>query len=369
MEAVDVVRLDGIETLDEFHARVASLRVHQSRRFLHLELDLINRCNLRCVMCYHSQDQAHRAPTVHMTPERFSEIAERLLPHCGHLSLSLGNEPLMSPHFVDVLAVAARYAVPCINFFTNGLLLDDEKIDAILVNGVTQVCVSIDGATAVTYNGIRRDGDFDQLIARVVRLVERRDTAGAARPRVRFDWVMMQRNVHELPDLVRLAKGIGVDELCLQHLIAFEGLDMERESLRHTKALSNYWLDRALALASELGVGVAHHPAPFDLEPPEARAAKATPAPFAATPYCAFPFFHVTMSPDGFVLPCPYSHGEGPWGRVSADVPADRLWLGPRFTELRRRVLAHDPPAMCLRCPSLANKYPNVAALFATRHN
>jgi molybdenum cofactor biosynthesis enzyme MoaA len=234
------IQLADCRTLDEFYQRSLALGLHESPRFMHLELDLINRCNLRCVMCYHSQDHARHARTAHMTPEAFATIAGCLLPSCYRLSLSLGNEPLMSPHFTDILRIAAPYAVPNVNFFTNAQLLDAGKIEAILDCGVTQVCVSVDGATARTYNGIRRDGDFDRLLSNVPALIAARAARAGSRLRVRFDMVMMQRNVHEMADLVRLAARLGVDELDFVHVVAFEGLDMERESLRHTMALSNY---------------------------------------------------------------------------------------------------------------------------------
>jgi hypothetical protein len=75
------------------------------------------------------------------------------------------------------------------------------------------------------------------------------------------------------------------------------------------------------------------------------------------------------MGPGGHVLPCPYSHGEAPYGQASAETPVDMIWLGPRFTELRQRILAHDPPDMCRRCSFLANRYPNLPEFFATRRN
>jgi hypothetical protein len=75
------------------------------------------------------------------------------------------------------------------------------------------------------------------------------------------------------------------------------------------------------------------------------------------------------MGPGGHVLPCPHSHGEAPYGELSAEMPLDRIWLGPKFTALRQRILRHDPPDMCRRCPYLADHYPNVSALFATREH
>ena len=276
----------------------------------------------------------------------------------------------MSPHFIAILQIAGRYAVPNVNFFTNGLLLNDANIDAIIHCGVTQVCVSIDGATPATYNYIRRDGDFHQLLRNVERLVARRDAANSAAPRVRFDVVMMQRNVHELIEIVKLAARLGVDQLCFRHLVSFEGLGMEQESLTHTKALSNYWLDGALRAADDLGLDVQQHPAPFDLgaDNTDPSAPAAGPA-FLPTPYCPFPFFHVSMGPGGHVLACPHAHGEEPYGQVSAETPIDHVWLNSKFVTLRQRILRHDPPEMCRRCPFLALKHPDMAALFATRRH
>lgn len=363
-----VARLERCESLAEFHDILAAEGLHgPDRRFMHLELDITNRCNLRCVMCYQSLESARRANTVQMTPDDFLRIASRVLPHAHRLSLSLGNEPLMSPHFIDILRVAAGYHVPDVNFFTNALLLNEDTIAAIIEYGVTQVCVSLDGATPATYNSIRRDGDFDRLVCNVERLVARRNAANSLTPRVRFDIVMMQRNVHELVDLVRLAARLGVQDLSFRHLVSFEGLGMERESLQHAKALSNYWFEPALASAAELGLDVQTRPALFDLgdegAPPEA------PRPFLPTPYCPFPFFHVSMGPGGHVLACPYSHGEAPYGQVSAEAPLDEIWLGPKFTALRQRILQHDPPDMCRRCSFLSDKYPDVAEFFVTRRN
>jgi MoaA/NifB/PqqE/SkfB family radical SAM enzyme len=362
--------IGACRSLDAFHDLLTAHGVHRPEpRFMHLELDITNRCNLRCVMCYHSFESTRRARTVNMTPEEFDAIASRVLPHAGRLSLSLGNEPLMSPHFMPIVRAAAAYRVPEVNFFTNGLLLDDDNIDAIVESGVTQVCISIDGATAATYNAIRRNGDFDRLMGNIARLIARRDAAGSATPRLRFDFVMMQRNIHEIVDLVTLAARFGVDTLNFCHLVAWEGLDMERESLRHTKALANYWLEKALAAANGFGIPVPFHPQPFDLggETAAASPAPAAAQPYLPTPYCAYPFFHVSVGPGGHVLPCPFSHGEPPYGRLSPDVPFEEIWLGPEFTTLRQRILRHDPPEMCRRCSFLSNHYPDAAALFATR--
>ena len=352
-------------SIAEFRDACLPFGMHTSQRFLHLELDIVNRCNIQCVMCYHSLE-ATRVPIVYLDVDVFASAAASILPYASHLSLSLGNEPLMSPHFEDMLKIASAYKVPHVNFFTNGLLINDKKIAAMVDYGVTQICISVDGATASTYNGIRRGGDFDDLVRNVERLIHLRGLAQSATPRVRFDVVMMRRNVRELPAIVRLAARLGVEQMSFRHMVSFAGLDMEHESLFHAKTLSNYWLGSALEAAAQLGLEVQTRPAFFDDEATDTASARAT-ATELPTPYCPFPFFHLSMGPGGHVLPCPHSHGEAPYGQVSAATPMDTIWLNDKFTALRNRILRFDPPDMCQRCPYLASQYPNSEALFATR--
>lgn len=378
-------RLGECRSLDEFYLLCAPLGLYsRGRRFLHVEMDIVNRCNIRCIMCFHSFESTRRAKTAYLTPDDFASVASKVLPHAYHLSLSLGNEPLMSPHFVEILRLASGHKVPNVNFFTNGLLLNDKNIEAIIENGVTQLCISIDAATPATYNAIRRDGDFDHLIRNVKRFIARRSAMQSATPRLRFDFVLMKRNIREVRTLVKLAATLGVQQLAFRHLVSFEGLHMEQESLKNEKALSDRWLRAALRTAAKLGLEVQSRPAFFKppllhrlsarLSPkaqaPGTRSAPETAAAahFAGTPYCPFPFFHISMGPGGHVYPCPHSHGEAPYGQVSAQTPIDQIWLNSKFMSLRRRILRHDPPEMCGRCPYLADNHPNVAALFATRN-
>ena len=360
---------EDVQTLAEFHQRASAHGLLSGEpRFMQLEIDITTKCNIRCRMCYFSFDRYFYGAPVHLSPDTFSNIADTLLPHARTLTLSLGSEPLTSPSFIPILEIAARHGVPNITFFTNGLLLSDRVIDAVISHGVTQIAISIDGATKETYEYIRRGGDFNQLIGNIRRLVARRTTAGRSTPSLRFGVVMMKSNVHELVDIVLLASALGVTEINFFHMVVYEGLDTEGESLVHHQALSNDWLARALRCANTFGIKVTSAPLPFPIEPGEAPTARPhETGAFADSPYCLFPFFHVSMNSGGHVLACPFSHGEPAWGTVSPEMPFERIWFGPKFTELRTRILNHDPPAMCRRCSYLASKHPGIADLFAPR--
>jgi MoaA/NifB/PqqE/SkfB family radical SAM enzyme len=363
-------RLTTATTLADFH-RIAS--EHQllgdNPRFMDLEIDVSNKCNIRCKMCYFSFERTFHAKPVFMPPGMFERLGDTILPHAKAVMLSLGSEPLTSPHFVSILRMTARHQVPEVGFYTNGLLMTDRLVEAVLEHRVTLIAISVDGATKKTFESIRRGADFDVLLNNVRRLVRRRAETGGRLPRLRFGVVMMRQNIEELPDIVTLAWRLGVEELNFFHTVIYEGLDMAGQSLVEHKALSNRYLAQAQARARELGVTIVHNPNPFQLGgggPQPERSSVPSPQ---TGPYCRFPFFHVSISAEGKVLPCPFSHGEAAYGIVGPEMPFERIWLGSAFTELRERILTNQPPDMCRRCSFLASSHPDVAELFAARRN
>jgi MoaA/NifB/PqqE/SkfB family radical SAM enzyme len=365
-----VTRLASVHSLPEFHEVLSEhALIGRDRRFMDLEIDVSNKCNIRCRMCYFSFDHAFHARPVYLRPNTFASIAQAILPHARAVMLSLGSEPLTSPHFVPILEHTARHEVPEVGFYTNGLLMNGRVIDAVLANRVTLVAVSVDGATKRTFESIRRGADFGLLLRNVRALVRRRAEAGRTLPRVRFGVVMMRQNIEELPDIVTLAWRLGVEELNFFHAVVYEGLDMQGQSLVGHKELSNYYLERARARALELGLTIVHNPNPFGLDEPSVAAAKSKAALRQTFPYCRFPFFHVSASAEGQVMPCPFSHGEPAYGVVGPETSFEQIWLGPAFNELRRRILTNDPPDMCRRCSFLASSHPDLAELFAARRN
>jgi MoaA/NifB/PqqE/SkfB family radical SAM enzyme len=358
--------LESADTLSEFHRILATENlVTSDHRFMDLEIDVSNKCNIRCRMCYFSFDEAFYAKPTFLTPSKFALLADAILPHAKTVMLSLGSEPLTSPHFRAILKLAAQHAVPELGFYTNGLLLDDKVIDSVIEHGVTLVAVSVDGATKQTYEAIRRGADFDTLLRNVRRLVRRRAASGRSHPRVRFGVVLMRQNIEELPDLVTLAWRLGVEELNFFHAVVYEGLDMAAQSLVHHKELSNRCLTRATEKAAELGLKVVHSPNLFD-EASRATTRPSTPG-RQMTPYCLFPFFHVSMDALGRVPACPFAHGEPPYGIVTSETPFEQIWLGAKFADLRRQILTNDPPNICRRCSFLASSHPDIADLFHTR--
>src|SRR5205085_2094392 len=103
-------------------------------------------------------------------------------------------------------------------FNTNATLLTRATAERLLDAPPDWLCVSVDGATAATYEGIRDGARFDRVARNVQRFVALMRERGVDKPDLSLVTVAMRRNVHELPALVRLAADWGVPTLRVQNL-------------------------------------------------------------------------------------------------------------------------------------------------------
>ena len=248
------------EQLDRFAHELAPL----GPRTLDVLLDVTNQCNLKCRMCYFSFPEVFERPREQMSPAVFARVAQQTFPYARMAVLSAGCEPLVHDDFPGLLALAAPYAVPQLKYLTNGQLLGEDVARASIRCGVTEIHVSVDGATRETYEWVRRGASFDRLLENLGLLRDLKQRLGSATPVVQFNVMLMRRNVHELPELARLANRLGVEQLVCRHLLPYDGLDIEDECLVLDRAGANAALDAGLAAAASAGLRVVMFPERFD---------------------------------------------------------------------------------------------------------
>jgi len=87
-------------------------------------------------------------------------------------------------------------------------------VDGLLTSGLDYMTVSIDGATDDVYKVYRVGGKLDMVLANLRTLLKRRGELGLAKsPWIRWQFIVMKHNEHQLKEAQRLAEEIGVDEL------------------------------------------------------------------------------------------------------------------------------------------------------------
>jgi len=166
-------------------------------RYLGLRMDLINTCNLRCRYCYSLAQP--KSPVKIMTIQEFKKIADELFPLASYVNISCAWEPLMVKNFTEYLKIAAGYQVPRLIYTTNGQLFTDEVIESTIDCHVSEVGISIDGATKETYEGIRVNASFDRVINNLKRISELKKIKKTVYPKVEIDYTVFEENSAELP--------------------------------------------------------------------------------------------------------------------------------------------------------------------------
>ena len=206
------------------------------RRPLTVIMDLTERCNLRCVMCYFSAvDRLRFEPfdrelssNGNMPVEVFERIATDLFPRASRVALACAAEPMIHPRFREIVRIAGRFRIPDLWFPTNLLALTQPTAEAIVEARVTTVAVSIDGFTRETYEAIRVGGRWERLIEKLELL---NDTRRGQATGLRFIFTWMQSNRHEIAMLPEFAARFGANQIDVRYVTPAVGVDLTTETL------------------------------------------------------------------------------------------------------------------------------------------
>jgi len=319
-----------------------------------LQVEPVGQCNLRCQMCpiQFRKDGPPYGPPAFMDFDKYVGLLDQL-PGLGELQLQGLGEPMMHPRFFDMIELAVARGIK-VSTNTNLTLLTARRAERCVTSGLGELHASIDGATAETYDRIRVRARFDRIVRNLEGLVEARRRLGSETPQIRMVVVAMRQNLHEFPDLVRLAHRLSIDSIFVQHLCHDFGessLPAQYKPMREFvegQTLVNEDHDRikryfgeARAVASELGVKLR-----LPLTRPRLHA-PGTPGPER----CDWPWRGAYVSFDGLAMPCcmvatPDRINLG--NMIERGV--DAIWNGPDYQDFRDALSSETPPEVCRSC-------------------
>lgn len=210
-------------------------------------LELTNACNLNCVMC--GRNAADFKPTM-FDMDVFRSL-EPLMDTVEEVTLMGWGEPTVHPHFIEMLKIINQHSARKY-FCTNGMNLGKIK-QAIFDYNVDVFAVSLDGATDETNSRIRRGSKINQIVTDLKDIVRIKKERGLQYPWINFVFCAMKSNIRELPDLVRLAADIGIEEVKVVYLTVFNEA-LREESLWEQDDLVHEVFSEAIKVGEELGI-------------------------------------------------------------------------------------------------------------------
>ena len=146
----------------------------------------------------------------------------------------------------------------------------------------------------------------------------------------------MKSNIEELPDLVKLASDVGVDEVKVVYLTAFNKL-LAHEVLWDEKEKTKEIFNKAEELADKLNISL-KLPYLIGEDPAKDKAHKDC--------YVAWRDFFVGS--DDYIRPCMSTNVE--FFKYNKDVDFKTMWNDKKFIEYREKVNTENMDKMCRHC-------------------
>lgn len=158
-------------------------------------IETTNRCNLRCLYChFHGPDAQRKRPIGIMAEDIWKAIFKDISQwsqEAGRVNLCLhgAGEPLLHPHFKEILKTAREVPNASVGFMTNGMLFDEKWHEFVLSLPVDWIWLSIDGARPETNDRYRLGADLKRIETNIEKFLEIKAMRGSNEPVLNFNMV------------------------------------------------------------------------------------------------------------------------------------------------------------------------------------
>ena len=158
-----------------------------------------NACNARCPLCPTGAGQISR-PAKMMALDVFKRLVDEIYPYVHSLNLWNLGEPFLNRQAFEMIRYAQEHSVR-VKVSTNGwVLYQPENIGQLIDSRLDHLIVSLDGATAETFNQYRVGVDFERVMTGLRLLRDEKTRRHVTHPVVEWQFIVMRHNEHEIEE-------------------------------------------------------------------------------------------------------------------------------------------------------------------------
>lgn len=168
-------------------------------------------CNLRCPECPSGLRQFTR-PTGMLKHDFFTKTIDEIYKDLLYLIFYFQGEPYLNPSFLDMVKYAHDKGIYTATS-TNAHYMTEEKARKTVESGLDRLIISIDGTTQEVYQQYRRGGKLDKVIQGAKNIVKIKKELNSKTPFIIFQFLVVRPNEHQIEDVKKLGKEIGVDQV------------------------------------------------------------------------------------------------------------------------------------------------------------
>lgn len=184
-------------------------------------VELTRRCNIHCVHCYATPERGRRE----LSTREICRVLDELYALGGLFVTFSGGDVTVNRDYLRIMRHASDIGM-AVQFFSNGLLIDDHAADELSKMNVFHVGISIYGATAEVHDRVtRHPGSFEKTVRAALRLRERGLYAI-------FKFIIMNVNVGEYEAMKRMADRLQIPYKLDVTITARDDLNIDTLQLR-----------------------------------------------------------------------------------------------------------------------------------------
>lgn len=164
----------------------------------YFEIETVNACNARCVIC--SIKDWNKGKNALMNSDLFSKFVDEVSQYRNWIetiSLARDGEPTLDPNLPLRVRMLKRVGIKKVTFSTNGQLLSAQLAEELIVQGLDDIMVSIDGITKETFEKIRVPLDYETVLKNTLDLIQLRNRINP-KMTIRLRMVVVDENQHEV---------------------------------------------------------------------------------------------------------------------------------------------------------------------------
>ncbi len=205
---------NALQVLASYYAARLRRRPVQWGLPITVSIEPTTACNLRCPECP-SGLRAFSRPTGNLRADFFRRMVNELAPDLIYLIFYFQGEPYINPNFLEMVSYARKRKIYTITS-TNGHFLDDDNARRTVESGLDRLIISVDGVTQEVYEQYRIGGQLDKVLQGAANVVKWKKRLRSATPHIVFQFLVVRPNEHQIPEIYRIARETGVDEVKLK---------------------------------------------------------------------------------------------------------------------------------------------------------
>lgn len=279
-----------------------------------------NYCNLKCPLCPSGNGMMLRNKGM-MDLELFENLVDESKKSLFLVMFWNQGEPFMNKTLMKQIKYAHDNDIATLVSTNGHYIKNSHEAMAVIDSGLSELIISLDGASKESYLKYRIGGDFDKVLDAIRTLSKEKKKTGALNPIIHLQFLLFKHNQHEVSRISQMAADLGADKYSFKTVQVYTDDDAEKFLPENSEMNRYEVVDGSRVLKADWHAG------------------------------CKRIWFTAMVNWDGAVAPCCYDKDVDYHIGDANNEDINDVWKNDKFNKFRETVLTDRQSIdMCRNC-------------------